>query len=134
MSFWRWSTPEHRPVVSGLFGAICLVAGGLVFGAENTSNGVYTGTRLRTKGPDLHCPAEENVSVTIQDTIMLFTNGIWHSFVLELESNPDGSFERTYISAGGHYVVIHGRIMGNVIEADVENEPCSHHWRVRKGY
>ena len=74
------------------------------------------------------------MSVTIQDTIMLFTNGILHSFVLELESNPDGSFERTYISAGGHYVVIHGRIMGNVIEADVENEPCSHHWRVKKGY
>ena len=134
MSFWRWSTPECRPVVSGLFGVICLVAGGSVFGAENTSNGVYTGTRLRTKGPDSQCLAEENVSVTIQDTIMLFTNGILHSFVLELFPNPDGSFERTYISAGGHYVVIHGRIMGNVIEADVENEPCSHHWRVRKGY
>ena len=134
MSFWRWSTPEHRPLVSGLFGAICLVAGGSVFGAENTSNGVYTGTRSRTKGPDLQCLAEENVSVTVQDTIMLFTNSILHSFVLEFSPSPDGSFERTYISSAGHYVVIRGRIIGNLIEADVDNEPCSHHWRVKKGY
>jgi hypothetical protein len=134
MFFWRWSTPERRPLVSGLFGAICLIAGGSVFGAENTSNGVYTGTRLRTKGPDPQCPAEESVSVTIQSTMMLFTNSILHSFVLELVPNLDGSFEQTYISAGGQYIFIRGRIMGNVIEADVDNEPCGHHWRVKKGY
>lgn len=33
---------------------------------------------------------------------------------------------------GGASELIQGRIVGDVLEADVSNGPCEHHWRLTK--
>jgi hypothetical protein len=53
---------------------ICLVVGSSL-GAEHTSDGVYSGKRVLTKGTaSPMCPSAEDVSVTIHGVTLTFAN------------------------------------------------------------
>jgi hypothetical protein len=77
-------------------------------------------------------PTAEDVSVTIQGTTLTFTDSALRNFPLEFNPHQDGSFSDTYVDAGGRSVTIQGRITGDVIDADVTNPPCEHHWHLKK--
>jgi hypothetical protein len=125
---------------------ICLVAGPgaapvgalavpAALGAEpeHKYDGVYTGKRSLTKGTaSTTCPAEDDVSVTIHGEMLTFTNSALKNFTEPFDPGQDGSFGETYTDAGGAVVHYHGRIIGDVIEADVSNPPCEHHWYLKK--
>jgi hypothetical protein len=129
MSRWNWSKRWQIPFAAT--GIICLAAGP---DPGSTSNGIYTGKRVLTKGPTPLCPAEDNVSVTIRDGTLSFTNSELRNFVMGFHPDPDGSFVLTYVDRGGATVAIQGRITGASMDADVVNyaTACEHHWRLRK--
>jgi hypothetical protein len=109
---------------------ICVVAG-LAVGAENI-DGAYSGKRTLTKGSGPMCPGEENVSATIHGETLSFSNSAHQNVGMGFYPHPDGSFHQTYADKGGAAVDIRGRIIGDVIEADVTNPPCEHHWHLKK--
>jgi hypothetical protein len=78
------------------------------------------------------CPAEENVSVIIHGQTLTFTNKVLENFIISFYPSQDGSFGEIYTGEGGGAVRIRGRVIGDVIEADVTNPPCEHHWRVTR--
>jgi hypothetical protein len=112
----------------------CLaVAGSPALGAEHTFDGDYSGKRVLTKGsagPD--CPAEDDVSVTIHDETVTFTNSALQKFVIGFYVRKDGSFDQVHTDIDGTTVHVVGRIIGDIIEADVNNPPCEHHWHLKK--
>jgi hypothetical protein len=117
-----------------IFGLICLVAGPAL-GAEHEHkyDGVYTGKRSLTKGTaSTTCPAEDDVSVTIDGETLTFTNSALKKYVMPFDPGPDGSFGQTHTDESGGVVHYHGRITGDVIEADVENPDCEYHWHLKK--
>jgi hypothetical protein len=63
-----------------MFGMICLLVGpALSAEPEHKYDGVYTGKRSLTKGTaSITCPAEDDVSVTIQGETLTFTNSALH--------------------------------------------------------
>ena len=113
---------------------LCLAAAGMpALGAEHTFDGVYTGKRSLTKGTaGPNCPAEEDVSVTIHGETLKFTDGALKEFTLPFYPRQDGSFGQTYTGEGGTAVHYRGRVIGDVIDADVSNPPCEHHWHLKK--
>ena len=103
--------------------------------AEHTFDGVYTGRRTLVKGTaGPLCPVEDHVSVTIHGATLTFTNSALKKFATSFYPSPDGSFGETY--QGGDTVNIRGRIIGDVIEAEVtdygSDPPCEHHWHLTK--
>lgn len=124
--------PECRRALLVLCGAICFAVAGPASGAGNSFDGDYAGTRSLTKGPSPPCPAKENVSVTISDGTLTFTDSAFRKFVMGFDPEPDGSFGSTYVDSAGATVDIRGRITGTSIEADVVNAPCEHHWHLEK--
>ena len=120
-----------------LASGLCLaVAGSPALGAEHTFDGVYTGKRSLVGGTaGAMCPAEEDVSVAIHGATLTFTDSAFKVFTIGFRPSQDGSFGEIY--EGGHTVNIHGRVIGDVIEADVTDyatdPPCAHHWRLKKG-
>src|SRR5271169_5432714 len=108
----------------------CLTVAGIpALGAEHTFDGVYSGKRVLTKGSsDPSCPAEDSVSITIDGEALTFTNSVLKKFTQPFYPGPDGSFGETHTDAGGAIVHYHGRIVGDVIDADVTNyvtnPPC----------
>jgi len=52
---------------------------------------------------------------------------------MPFDPGPDGSFGQTHVDAGGSVVRYHGRIIGDVMDANVENPPCEYHWHLKKG-
>ena len=127
------SRPERRLMLSLILGLICLVAGSALSAEpEHKYDGVYTGKRSLTKGTaSTTCPAEDDVSVTITGETMTFTDRILKNYVVPFDPGPDGSFGETHIEGGfvGHY---HGRIIGDVIDAETENLDCGYHWHLKK--
>jgi hypothetical protein len=122
-------------MISGIFGVICLAAGPAL-GAEpgHKYDGVYTGKRSLTKGTaSPRCPVEDDVSVIIHGETLTFTNSVSTKFTISFDPRQDGSFDQIYGGQGGTAVRIKGRITGDVIEADVNNRPCEHHWSLKKG-
>jgi hypothetical protein len=113
---------------------LCLAVAGIpALGAEHAFDGVYSGKRVLTKGPaDPSCPAEDDVSVTIHGEMLTFTNSALKNFTQPFFPHPDGSFGQTYTDEGGRAVHYHGRIVGDVIDADAENPPCEYHWHLKK--
>jgi hypothetical protein len=110
-------------------GIICFA----VLAAAGSFDGVYTGTRVLTKGPtSAGCDAREDVSVTISGNILTFTDSELRQFPIEFEPKPDGSFEEISINMGGTTVDIHGRATGSTLDADFSNPPCVHHWHLEK--
>jgi hypothetical protein len=129
MSRWR---RERRLAISGICGMVCLVAP--VLGAEHKFDGAYTGKRSLVKGSGPLCPAEEDVSVTIHGQTLTFTNSALKKFTIGFYLNQDGSFSQIYVDEGGDTVNIHGHVIEGVLDADVTNPPCEHHWHLKKEY
>ena len=130
MSRWR---RERRVVVSGICGMIALASGIPALGAEHSFDGDYSGKRVVTKGSaGRTCPAKEDVSVTIHGETLTFTDGALKKFTQPFYPGPDGSFGQTRTDESGGVVHYHGRITGDVIEADVENSDCEYHWHLKK--
>ena len=126
----------HRLIVAATSGLCLAVAGISALGAEHNFDGVYTGKRLLTKGaagPD--CPAEDNVSVTIHGEMLTFTNSAYQNHTENFHPALDGSFGYNLI-VRGEVVIYNGRIIGDVIDADVTNNttnpPCEYHWHLKK--
>ena len=113
---------------------ICLVAGpALSAEPEHKYDGVYTGKRSLKKGTASTCPAEDYVSVTITGETLTFTNSALKKYLMPFYPGPVGSFGQTHTDIGGHVVHYHGRIIGDVMDADIENPPCEYHWHLKKG-
>jgi hypothetical protein len=100
--------------------------------AENAFDGAYTGKRVLTKGSSTACPSEENVSVIIQGGVLTFTNSALRSYSIGFDPRQDGSFGEISTGRGGTGVLIAGHIVGGVLDADVTNGPCEHHWHLTK--
>src|SRR6516225_7366345 len=127
---WRSkSRSKRRLMLSLIFGTFCLVAGpALSTEPEHKYDGVYTGKRSLTKGTaSTMYPAEDDVSVTITGETLTFSNSALKNYVMPFYPDPDGSFGQT--EADEHY---HGRIIGDVIDADSENPDCEYHWHLKK--
>ena len=100
-------------------------------GAENKFDGLYTGKRLLTKGSEA-CQIEEDVSATIHGEVLTFTDRVMHNFAVGFYPRQDGSFGMISSALGGAAVLIRGRVAGGVLDADVTNGPCEHHWHLTK--
>ena len=121
---------ERRQALAVTCGMIGLAIAGPALG--NTFDGVYTGQRLLTKGPTPPCSVREDVSVTIADGTLSFANNALQDFTISFDPHLDGSFDETYADAGGAFVDIRGRVAGDLLDADVTNTPCEHHWHLTK--
>jgi hypothetical protein len=109
---------------------LCLaIAGSPALGAEHPFDGTYSGQRVLTKGS---CAAADDVSVTIQDETLTFTNSALKKFVMGFFVRQDGSFDQIDTDVDGDRVHVVGRIPGDIIEADVDNPPCEYHWHLKK--
>jgi hypothetical protein len=42
------------------------------------------------------------------------------------------AFSETYVDIGGWAVFVQGRIVGDVLEADVSSRTCEHHWHLKR--
>jgi len=133
---WRSkSRSKRRLMLSLIFGTFCLVAGpALSTEPEHKYDGVYTGKRSLTKGTaSTTCPAEDDVSVTITGEMMTFTNSAFKKYLMPFYPSQDGSFGQLFQHQGHGVVHYHGRIIGDVMDADVENPPCEYHWHLKRG-
>jgi hypothetical protein len=52
--------------------------------------------------------------------------------VIGFYPGQDGSFSQIYDDEGSDEVRIKGQISGDIIDADVTNPPCEHHWHLTK--
>ena len=113
---------------------LCLAIAGIpALGAEHAFDGVYSGKRVLTKGSaGPGCPPEDDVSVTIHGEMLTFTNSALKKFTQPFFPRGDGSFGETFTDEGGRTVHYHGRIVGDIIDADAENPPCEYHWHLKK--
>ena len=123
----------HRLLVAVASG-LCLVFGGFcALVAEHNFDGVYTGKRSLTKGsPGPNCPTEGKVSVSIHGETLTFTNSALKKLTKPFYPGPYGSFGQTYTDEGGDIVHYYGRIIGDVMDADVTNPACEYHWHLKK--
>jgi hypothetical protein len=124
------SRSRRLAAVTGL----CLAFAGIpALAAEHAFDGVYSGKRVLTKGTaSATCPAEDDVSVTIHGETLTFTNSALKNFTQPFYPRPDGSFGQTYTDAGGAVVHYRGRVVGDVMDVDVENPPCEYRWHLKK--
>jgi AraC-like DNA-binding protein len=115
---------------------ICMLIGLAVtepaLSAENAFDGAYTGKRVLTKGPTPQCVSSEDVSGTIAGGALTFTDSALRNYSIGFDPHPDGSFGEISTGSGGTGVLIQGRIVGGVPDADVSNGPCEHHWHLTK--
>jgi hypothetical protein len=127
---------EYRRVLSALYGMICLAIAGPASAGGNPFDGVYSGKRTLTNGPtSSRCPAEDDISVTIREHMLAFTDSALKNFVLGFDDpQPDGSFDEAYEDVGGARIFIKGRITADSIDADVTNysTTCTHHCHLTK--
>jgi hypothetical protein len=123
---------SSRRIASAL--GLCLaVVGSLALGAQNTLDGIYVGKRVLTNGgAGLNYPVEDDVSVTIKDETLTFTNSTLKDFTMPFYPDQDGSFGQIHTGGGGTDVHYSGRVIGDIIEADVTNPPCEYHWHLKK--
>ena len=128
----RGKTFSSQCLASAL--GLCLaVAGSPALGAEHTFDGDYSGKRVLTEGAnDPSCPGEDVVSVTIHGEVATFTNSNLKKFVIGFFVRRDGSFDQIDTDVDGDTVHVLGRIVGDIIEADVNNPPCEYHWHLKK--
>src|SRR6516165_9903263 len=70
--------------------------------------------------------------IRLHGETLTFTNSALKKFTQPFYPGPDGSFGQTYTDEGGRAVHYHGRIVGDVIDADAENPPCEYHWHLKK--
>lgn len=117
--------------------AVFCIAGPAI-GAGASFDGEYTGKRVLTKGPADACVAEENVSVIIENAALALAYRGWPAaggyiaYATGFDPRPDGTFDIGHDDLPGSVVKIHGRVAGGVLNADVNDPPCEHHWEVKK--
>jgi hypothetical protein len=100
--------------------------------AEGSFDGAYTGKRILMSGPSDDCPAEDNVSVTINGNVLTFTDSALRNYAIGFYPSPDGTFDDIHVEVGGDVWEVQGRIVGGVLDAEVNNPPCEHHWSLEK--
>jgi len=122
----------NQSVLAGLSILALVVRPALSAEPENKYDGVYTGTRTLTKGTAPHCPAEENVSVTIHGETLTFTHSTLKNYIMPFYPDQNGSFGQTHMDADGATGSYRGHIVGGVIEADAKNPNCEYHWHLTK--
>jgi hypothetical protein len=130
---YRYKRPPSRCLrlmTSGLCLMIGLAAAAPVFGAEKKFDGAYTGKRVLTKGSDQACLAEDDVSVTVYREALTFTDSRLKNFSIGFDPHPDGSFNEISTGDQGAFATIQGRIVGDAIDADVDDGLCQYHWHV----
>jgi hypothetical protein len=110
----------------------CLAIAVPVALADASFDGEYVGKRVLTNGPADVCPAEENISVTIQGNVLSFTNNAMKNYDLPFNPAPDGTFTVYYVDESGVLAKIQGRVVGGVLDADVNAPPCEHHWSLER--
>ena len=86
--------------------------------------------RELTKGPEPPCVGSEGVSVVIGGGTLTFTNSALRNYAVGFDPASDGKFGWLHIDAGGKAVAIRGRIVGSVLDADVADATCEHHWHL----
>jgi hypothetical protein len=123
---------QRRLVVWGICALIGLAVAEPALSAENAFNGAYTGRRVLTKGETPQCVPSEDVSVTIEDNVLTFSDSALRNFSIGFDPHPDGAFGLISTAISGGAVLIQGHIVGNVLDADVTNGPCEHHWHLTK--
>jgi hypothetical protein len=123
---------QHRLVILGICALIGLSVAEPALSAENAFDGAYSGKRVLTRGSSSACQSEEDVSVTIHDGALTFTDSAFRNFSIGFDPKQDGSFGEISTGMGGAAVVIEGRIVGSVLDADVTNGSCEHHWHLTK--
>jgi hypothetical protein len=129
----RYKRPRRRRLAAlGICGLIGLAAAGPTPGAD-PFDGVYSGRRVLTKGLAPPCVPSEDVSVTIQSGELTFSDSALRNFSIGFDPHPDGSFGLISTAINGASVFIEGRIVGEVLDADVTNGPCEHHWHLKRG-
>jgi hypothetical protein len=109
----------------------CSLAAAAPTMAAGAFDGAYTGKRVLTKGLE-QCAASEDVSVTIHGGALTFTDSALHDYSIGFDPRPDGSFDLISTGLSGAVVLIQGRIVGDVLDTDVTNGPCEHHWHLTK--
>ena len=122
--------PTRPQLLLAVCSAICLATACPAL--ADSINGTYTGKRVLTKGNPAACARDENVSVTIGDGSLRFTNSALKNYIIGFDPRPDGSFVQLSVDIAGDTVDIRGRIVGNVLDADVTNASCVHHWHLEK--
>jgi hypothetical protein len=116
-----------------MFGLIVVVAGSALSAVEHKYDGVYTGKRSLTKGTaSAECPAEDDVSVNINGETLTFTDSALKKYPMPFDPSPNGEFGETHTDESGAVAHYHGRITGDVIEADAESRDCEYHWHLKK--
>jgi hypothetical protein len=131
MSRFSLNEPKLNVIVSAIVASICLTI--VRPATADPFDGVYTGKRSLTKGSVPPCTAEEDVSVTISGETLTFTNSKLRHVGLGFYPHQDGSFTEIYQDIGGGTVLIEGRIVGDILNADVSDSTCEHHWHLKKG-
>ena len=128
-----WGKTSSSRCIASALGLCLAVVGSLALGAENTFDGIYVGKRALTKGgAGLNCPVEDDVSVTIKGETLTFTSSTLKDFTMPFYPEQDGSFGQIHTGGGGTDVHYRGRVIGDIIEADVTNPPCEYHWHLKK--
>jgi hypothetical protein len=123
--------PTRPRLLQAVCGAICLATAGLAL--ADSFNGTYTGKKVLTKGDPAACaPREDSVSVTIGDNALTFTTSELKNYTIGFDPRPDGSFHQLLVDVNGATVDFRGRVVGSVLDADVTNIPCVHHWHLEK--
>ena len=131
-------TPTHdrykqrRLIVWEICALICLAVAEPVLSDENAFDGAYTGSRVLTKGSSQLCVRSEGVSVTIRGGALTFSDSVMRDFSIGFDPRRDGSFGLISTAIGGASVFVEGRVVGGVVEADVTDGPCEHHWHLTK--
>jgi hypothetical protein len=111
----------------------CLAVAAIpALGAEHAFDGVYSGKRVLIKGSDPNCLTEGDVAVTIHGEMLSFTDNAFTKFPIGFHPSQDGSFAEISTGEGGDVVQIRGRVVEDVIDADVANPPCEYHWHLKK--
>ena len=115
-------------LASGLCLAVARIS---ALGAEHTFDGIYVGKRVLTKGV-AGCPVEDDVSVTIKGETLRFTDSRLKEFIMPFYPDQDESFGQIHTGEGGTNVHYHGRVIEDIIEADVTDPSCEYHWHLKK--
>ena len=112
---------------------LCIAAAAIpALGAEHTFDGVYSGEKSADRRLGSYCPAEDDVSVIIYGEMLSFTDSALRKFRVGFYPGQDGSFGEISVGEGDNAVQIRGRLVGDIIDADVTNGACKHHWHLKK--
>jgi hypothetical protein len=54
------------------------------------------------------------------------------NYAIGFYPSPGGTFDGTHVEVGGDVCEVQGRIVRGVLDAEVDNPPCEHHWPLEK--